>query len=161
MLYVEQPAGVGFSYTDSPQDKITGDEQAAADNFRLVLDFFRKFPERRSNEFYIASESYGGHYMPQLALEILGRDSEKTINFRGFMVGNPFVDPYSNTMTQFRSYYSHGLLAKPLFDKWEKQCTSRETYLSEHCETITDEMFEQFKGDANINPYALDYPVSL
>jgi hypothetical protein len=97
--------------------------------------------------------------MPQLALEILTQDIDKVINFQGFMVGNPFVDPFTNTITQFESYYSHGLLAKPLYDEWKKHCTSRDNYLSKICGTITDDMFSQFEGDEYINPYALDYEV--
>lgn len=157
MLYIEQPAGVGFSYTDSPDDKITGDAQSASDNFNLILQFLQKFPERQRNDFYLASESYGGHYIPQLALEILNHDPEEVINFRGFMVGNPYVDPFSNMYTEFEAYYSHGLLAKPLFDKWLKTCKDPEYYESKECDQITNHMFDEF-GDG-INPYALDYPV--
>ena len=65
ILYVEQPAGVGFSYSDTEEDYKTGDEKAADDNYALILEFLTRFPERKANNFYIASESYGGHYMPQ------------------------------------------------------------------------------------------------
>lgn len=70
MLYVEQPAGVGFSYSDTESDYTTGDAKAASDNYKLVQEFFNRFPERKDNPFYIASESYGGHYMPQRKLGV-------------------------------------------------------------------------------------------
>lgn len=65
MLYIEQPAGVGYSYSQDKNDYKTGDTETAADNYELILEFLRRFPERQNNPFYIASESYGGHYMPQ------------------------------------------------------------------------------------------------
>lgn len=65
ILYVEQPAGVGFSYFNTSTDYATGDAKAASDNYVLIREFLTRFPERQSNDFYIASESYGGHYMPQ------------------------------------------------------------------------------------------------
>lgn len=65
ILYVEQPAGVGFSYSNVKEDYTTGDAQAAIDNYAMILEFLTRFPERQGNPFYIASESYGGHYMPQ------------------------------------------------------------------------------------------------
>lgn len=68
ILYVEQPVGVGFSYSERASDYTTGDKQAAVDNYKLILQFLERFPERQSNDFYIASESYGGHYMPQRKL---------------------------------------------------------------------------------------------
>eukprot|EP00549_Striatella_unipunctata_P025819 CAMPEP_0118673190 /NCGR_PEP_ID=MMETSP0800-20121206/183_1 /TAXON_ID=210618 ORGANISM="Striatella unipunctata, Strain CCMP2910" /NCGR_SAMPLE_ID=MMETSP0800 /ASSEMBLY_ACC=CAM_ASM_000638 /LENGTH=382 /DNA_ID=CAMNT_0006568223 /DNA_START=161 /DNA_END=1306 /DNA_ORIENTATION=- len=157
MLYVEQPAGVGFSYSNEVADYTTGDKQAAVDNFVLVQKFFEKFPERKSNPFYIASESYGGHYMPHLALEIMHRNSAKAINFKGFLVGNPYVDPFTNDMTQFELYYSHGLLPKPLFDQWKTKCTDRNTYKSKSCRQYEGILYRVF-GDG-INPYAVDYPV--
>lgn len=62
-----------------------------------------------SNPFHISSESYGGHYMPQLAEEIVRRNevgaavgSAPHINFAGFMVGNPYTDASSNQVRRTR-----------------------------------------------------------
>ena len=99
MVFIEQPCGVGYSYSDQSDpykedggDYITDDEQSAADNYALVQAFFDRFPQYRVNDLYISSESYGGHYMPQLAKQIVdhnqaGNDIE--LNFKGFLVGNP------------------------------------------------------------------------
>jgi carboxypeptidase C (cathepsin A) len=62
MLYVEQPAGVGFSYSDTHSDYKTGDKQAATDNYEFIRQFLKRFPERQPNRFYISSESYGGEH---------------------------------------------------------------------------------------------------
>ena len=94
-----------------------------------------------------------------VTLEILQQNTDGLINFQGMMVGNPYVDPFSNTMTQIRAFYSHGLLPKPLFDEWSNECTLPENYDSKKC---TDRMEEMFKGlYGEINPYALDYPVCI
>jgi Serine carboxypeptidase len=61
-------------------------------------------------------------------MEIVRRDTEKEINFQGMMVGNPYVDPFSNTLTQIEAFYQHGLLAKPLYDQWSAQCTLPDNY---------------------------------
>lgn len=65
IIYVESPVGVGYSYSDFNDDYKTGDAETALDNYVLIRQFLDRFPERKSNDFYIASESYGGHYMPQ------------------------------------------------------------------------------------------------
>ena len=63
MVFIEQPVGVGFSTTT--EAKIAyGDAQAAADNHRFVVGFFERFSNLAKQDFYITSESYGGHYMP-------------------------------------------------------------------------------------------------
>ena len=157
MLYIEQPAGVGFSYSKTLSDYRTGDDQAASDMYEVIREFLIRFPERQSNRFYIASESYGGHYMPHrkfvyrhrvvtnrirrfphhyftqkhsVAMEILNRNTDGFINFNGMMVGNPYVDPYTNTMSQFQSWYFHGLLPYPLYQTWMDHCQNPDQYLS-------------------------------
>lgn len=75
------------------------------------------------------------------------------------LVGNPYVDPFSNTVTQIHSFYSHGLLAKPLFDEWSDKCTSPDNYDSDDCQAMEYGMFKGLYGE--INPYALDYPICL
>ena len=59
MLYIEQPAGVGYSYCD--------DDVSGKDNLDAVLAWFQKFPEFQTNELYISGESYAGIYVPYLA----------------------------------------------------------------------------------------------
>lgn len=44
MLFIEAPAGVGFSYSNVKSDYTVGDARTAADNLLLVLGFFQKFP---------------------------------------------------------------------------------------------------------------------
>jgi carboxypeptidase C (cathepsin A) len=156
ILYVEQPAGVGFSKFSDPEDENVGDERSALDNYQLIKNFFERFPERKNNEFYIASESYGGHYIPHLAKTILDKNTDNSINFRGFLVGNPYVDPFSNDVTMIQTYYMHGLIALPLFAKWEDKCLDPDTY-DDSCDVLFDAMMDQ--AGKGINPYALDYPV--
>ena len=92
MVFIEQPCGVGFSFSDQENpyqkggDYVTDDEQATKDNYALVQSFFDRFPQYRANKLYIASESYGGHYMPLLAKEIVDRNTageDEQLNFKG------------------------------------------------------------------------------
>ena len=162
MLYVEQPAGVGFSYSSNEDDYTTGDAQAASDAYDLVVAFFEKFPERKSNEFYITSESYGGHYMPQMALEILERDVNHEINFKGFAVGNPWVEPVDTYITMYQLYYHHGLVKQSLYDEWLDHGCDTMPDRAEHIIACLDyELFMYVGAGYDINPYAVDYPVCV
>lgn len=156
MLFVEQPAGVGFSYAEDG-DYHTGDDQAAVDNYQLILNFLQRYPEVQNNPFYITSESYGGHYMPELAKEIVTSNVDGAINFKGFAVGNPYTDAFTNRIAQYQAYYSHGTLPGPLYDRWASKCSRHSIRNFVNCTYLEAGMMEIMgKG---INPYALDYPV--
>lgn len=125
MVFIEAPCGVGFSYSDNDDDYKTDDSQTAADNYKLVQAFLTRFPQYRTNDLYITSESYGGHYMPTLAKEIVDQNSagvQPAINFKGFAVGNPATTFYSAIPASLDTYWGHQLISKPLWDKYVADC---------------------------------------
>ena len=91
MFFIEQPVGVGFSYSDDPAgDYSPGDWDAAKDNYAAILEFLGKYPQLKDHEFYITAESYGGHYMPTLAKYIVDHDTEKVSPCAN---STPFIHP--------------------------------------------------------------------
>jgi serine carboxypeptidase-like clade 2 len=66
MMWIESPAGVGYSVCgDKTECKFT-DDNTADDNLAVVLALLQKFPGIMNNDLYIAGESYAGIYIPQL-----------------------------------------------------------------------------------------------
>lgn len=121
VLFLEAPAGVGFSYDpSSPYKYNSNDEQTADDNYLALLDFFRKYPEFLGNAFYVSGESYGGVYVPMLTQRILRRDNP--INLKGYAVGNGFLDRrlLGNALVFF-GYY-HGLWGLSLWTRLTQHC---------------------------------------
>lgn len=62
---------------------------AAEDAYVFLVKWFERFPQYKHREFYIAGESYAGHYVPQLS-QIVHRKNNPAINFKGFIVRNLF-----------------------------------------------------------------------
>ena len=55
VLFVEQPAGVGFSYFTKNFFHYTFNDQVAAiDNMILLEKFYERFPERNDNDLYLS-----------------------------------------------------------------------------------------------------------
>jgi serine carboxypeptidase-like clade 2 len=61
LLFLESPVGVGFSYTNTSRDiKQLGDTVTARDSYNFLVNWFKRFPQYKSHDFYIAGESYAG-----------------------------------------------------------------------------------------------------
>lgn len=113
-MFLEQPVGVGFSYTleEGLIDNFN-DYRAAHDNLLVVKKFFERFPERTGQDFYLASESYGGHYIPHWTLQILNDPSILKQFFRGYLVGNPFTSFASGSIAGINAMWGMQLLPYP------------------------------------------------
>jgi serine carboxypeptidase-like clade II len=90
VIFLESPAGVGFSYSNTSSDYgLSGDRRTAADAYLFLANWLERFPEYKSRPFYISGESYAGHYVPELAATILTQNSynsKTAINLRGILV---------------------------------------------------------------------------
>ncbi|KAK7256194.1 hypothetical protein RIF29_29632 [Crotalaria pallida] len=95
IIYLDSPAGVGFSYSKTQSDYSTGDLKTASDSHAFLLKWFKLYPEFLSNPLFIAGESFAGVYVPTLAREIVkGIDAgaKPKLNFKGYMIGNGVTD---------------------------------------------------------------------
>lgn len=116
MVFLEQPAGVGFSY--SMDEKILtdfNDFRASSDNVKIIRKFYEKFPSMRRNPFYLASESYGGHYIPHWTYQIISNPSNKDLlsNFKGYLVGNPYTSYASGSLAMANVMWGLQLIPQP------------------------------------------------
>jgi carboxypeptidase C (cathepsin A) len=96
MLWIESPAGVGWSQGDTAADLITNDLVTSQDALAALKSFYVKFPEVLPNQLFISGESYAGVYVPWLAWQVYmnnqdfaaGNPDAVQMNLEGFMVGN-------------------------------------------------------------------------
>lgn len=123
MVYVESPAGVGFSVDTSADPRrrvpaVTGDPQTAADLDVFVRGFLSAHPALARRPVYISGESYGGHYVPQLATALLDGNSAgktPTVPLAGLLVGNPWTDDVLDGGAVPVWLWSHALVSKPAY----------------------------------------------
>ncbi|XP_069845977.1 lysosomal protective protein [Dipodomys merriami] len=121
VLYIESPAGVGFSYSD---DKVfsTNDTEVAQSNFEALKDFFRLFPEYKDNKLFLTGESYAGIYIPTLAVLV---SQDASMNLQGLAVGNGLSSYEQNDNSLVYFAYYHGLLGNRLWSSLQTHCCSQ------------------------------------
>ncbi len=110
MLWIEAPAGVGFSTVQNEKDLDVGDQRTAQDSFAALELLVKNTPLLRGREFFIAGESYGGHYVPTLALEVVKRGGFG-MQFKGVLVGNPLTEFESDNQGWVEDWWTHSLIS--------------------------------------------------
>ncbi|KAH6788574.1 serine carboxypeptidase-like 40 [Perilla frutescens var. frutescens] len=136
ILFLESPAGVGFSYSNTTSDYVTGDTKTAADSYTFLVNWLERFPEYKSRDFYLTGESYAGHYVPQLAQLILRNNKIATrtlINLKGIAIGNAYID-YADTMRGlFDFFWTHALMSDEHHDAILQLCNFSASPPPEKC----------------------------
>ncbi|CAA0360304.1 unnamed protein product [Arabidopsis thaliana] len=114
LLFVESPAGVGWSYSNRSSDYNTGDKSTVNDMLVFLLRWFNKFPELKSRDLFLTGESYAGHYIPQLADVILSYNSRSSgfkFNVKGIAIGNPLLKLDRDFAAAYEYFWSHGMIS--------------------------------------------------
>jgi carboxypeptidase C (cathepsin A) len=143
VIYLEQPAGVGFSYSKTPADYQTNDTRAAQDNFAFLEGWLKLFPEYAHLDLWLTGESYGGVYIPMLSEQMVNNPNSISARlWKGLMVGNPVfrcdavLPEYLNQ--QFNLFYWHGLVSYTNYYNWTVtwKCTDSANSGSDACQWI-------------------------
>ncbi|XP_072993672.1 serine carboxypeptidase-like 34 [Typha latifolia] len=163
MLFLEAPFGVGFSYTNTSSDfELLGDELTAHDSYKFLVNWFKRFPQYKSHDFYIAGESYAGHYVPQLAEKIFDANKdcskEDYINFKGLMIGNAAIDDETDQKGMVEYAWDHAVISEKLYNNIKKSCNFFTENVSDACNDYMNEFFNSFMF---IDMYSLYTPICL
>ncbi|KAJ4849421.1 Serine carboxypeptidase-like 34 [Turnera subulata] len=150
LLFVESPVGVGFSYTNTTSDiHELGDSITAQDSYSFLVNWFRRFPQFKSHDFYISGESYAGHYVPQLAETIY--DSNKKapkndyIKLKGFMIGNALLDDETDQKGMIDYAWDHAVISDGLYREIKRKCNFSESHLSDECDNAMDKYYSVYR----------------
>ncbi|KIK40071.1 hypothetical protein CY34DRAFT_88000 [Suillus luteus UH-Slu-Lm8-n1] len=107
MVYVDQPAGTGFSYT-STNKYVHSIQQATDQLMEFLRTFYKVFPEYETVDTYLGGESYAGQYIPYFADAILS--SELKMPLRGAAIGNGWTDARNQYPAYLDYAVMHGLV---------------------------------------------------
>ncbi|KAI9082392.1 hypothetical protein K1719_035815 [Acacia pycnantha] len=160
MLFLESPAGVGFSYSKTSSDyDEAGDKFTAKDSYVFLINWLERFPQYKSGDFFITGESYAGHYVPQLANTIFERNKQKPrtiINLKGVAIGNPWswVDDETSKKGVYDYFWTHGLMSDETHEAIDKYCDFASETTSDKCLSFTNKAYQEIGNTNRYNIYA-------
>ncbi|KAL6539344.1 Serine carboxypeptidase 24 [Orobanche hederae] len=153
ILFLESPAGVGFSYTNTSSNlKDSGDKRTAQDALVFLIRWMNRFPQYQYRDFYISGESYAGHYVPRLAHRIYEHNKKSahpTINLKGFIVGNAVTDNYYDNVGTIAYWWSHAMISDKTYKLILKTCNFRSQNTSEKCYNAVGYAMKHEFGDVD------------
>ncbi|MCJ1308039.1 hypothetical protein MMC25_001689 [Agyrium rufum] len=179
MIYIDQPAGAGFSYGT---DSVTGTVAAAPLVWKLLQAFYAAFPQYENRNFGLFTESYGGHYGPEFASYFqsqnaaikAGSVSGITVPLVALGINNGWYDP----ILQYQAYvqYSYNNTYKALISQSQyntymntyttkclpalQKCTTT-TGSNSACETAENTCYNDIEGplsEGNFDVYDIREP---
>ncbi|RZC59907.1 hypothetical protein C5167_007203 [Papaver somniferum] len=159
LLFIESPAGVGFSYSNTSSDLLnSGDRRTAKDCLEFVIQWLERFPRYKNRDVYITGESYAGHYVPQLAREIMAHNkiAKHPIHLKGIMVGNAVTDNYYDNVGTITYWWSHAMISDKTYRQLLNKCDFHRQKNSNECETLYSYAMDQEFG--NIDQYNIYAP---
>ncbi|KAL4031381.1 hypothetical protein IC575_009658 [Cucumis melo] len=167
ILYVESPAGVGFSFSQNATFYTTvNDTITAQDNLVFLERWFEKFPEYKNRDFFISGESYAGHYVPQLATLIL-RSKLNIFNLKAIAIGNPLLEFYTDFNARGEYLWTHGLISDSTYKLLNKVCNiseiTRQSILhnvSTSCSFVDNLVSKEYSEFINLYSVNLDVCIS-
>lgn len=161
VLFLESPAGVGFSYSNDIIDVHT-DDSTARENHLALKSFMKKYPQYKSNPLYLSGESYAGVYLPTLGVLA---DADPELNLKGIAIGNGYLDVGKLTDSLVLFSYYHGLVGKTLWKEVSQYCCDGKPPSREVCQFSDAGMWTECQGTVNqvlgvlnqpgLNPYNL------
>lgn len=105
ILFIDQPRYVGYSTGSGPF--VLSSKDAAADLVQFIRGWRRLFPNLQSSKFILASESYGGHYVPAWANAIFDfnqKTPSEEIRIAGVVLSNTCIDRQLQGLEAFKRF---------------------------------------------------------
>ncbi|XP_048413459.1 probable serine carboxypeptidase CPVL isoform X2 [Stegostoma tigrinum] len=129
MLYIDNPVGTGFSFTDHDEGYAQNEDDVGRDLYSALIQFFQIFYEYQQNDFYATGESYAGKYVPAIGYYIHTHNptAKVKINFKGMAIGDGLSDPEVMLGGYAEFMYQIGII-----DEKQKQYIQQQTDLAVH-----------------------------
>lgn len=160
MLYLEQPAGVGFTVSNGSSEWVYNDMLASEEAYKALDHWYKKFPEFVGNDLYISGESYGGIYVPYLSWQVLQNNLRadfdprvQVMKLKGFLVGNGATQWDFDVSPSFPdTLYGFNMIPTPLIEYLHNNnCTFYFNDFRNHsgpagCEDAMNQVFNLTEG---------------
>ncbi|KAI6248415.1 Pheromone-processing carboxypeptidase kex1 [Erysiphe necator] len=113
LMFVDNPIGTGFSYTDT-DSYVHGLTEMASQFLTFLESWFKLFPQFEQDDIYLAGESFAGQHIPYIAKAILDRNkaANQKWGLKGMLIGNGWIAPEEQYKAYLAYAYERGIVER-------------------------------------------------
>ncbi|PIM98942.1 Serine carboxypeptidases (lysosomal cathepsin A) [Handroanthus impetiginosus] len=118
IIFIDQPAGTGFSYTKTSKAYYSSDTLSAALNYEFLIKWLINHPKYIENPLYIGGDSFSGIIVPLVVIEVYNgveARNKPLLNMKGYVLGNPHMSQYIDINRRIPYAHRMGLLSDRLY----------------------------------------------
>ncbi|XP_076886635.1 serine carboxypeptidase-like 18 [Bidens hawaiensis] len=125
IIFLDIPAGTGFSYAKTKDASISSDSNVADQAHDFVRRFLIDHPKFLKNPLYIGGISYMGLLTPAITLKIYKgneRGDQPTLNIQGYILGSPLTNKFTDFNSRFEYAHRMALISDDIYEPAIENC---------------------------------------
>ncbi|GMY11932.1 serine carboxypeptidase-like 7 [Fagus crenata] len=125
VIFVDYPAGTGFSYSRTRQGYHTTDTKSANSVHEFLRKWLLRHPIFIANPLYIAGDSYSGMIIPVIVQKIsdgIEAGDKPPLNLKGYLLGNPATDSKFDNNSKVPFAHHMAIIPDELYKKVKRSC---------------------------------------
>ncbi|XP_076939588.1 serine carboxypeptidase-like 13 [Bidens hawaiensis] len=125
IIFVDMPAGTGFSYAKTEEGWISSDTILASQATEFIKKFLIDHPTFLRNPLYISGISYVGLIIPRVALDLYEgneRGDQPQFNIQGYTICSPLTDKFKDFNSRLEYAHRVGLISYEVHKSATENC---------------------------------------
>ncbi|PWA36274.1 peptidase S10, serine carboxypeptidase, Alpha/Beta hydrolase fold protein [Artemisia annua] len=156
MIFIDTPAGVGFSYSKTWEASRSSDSILASNVYDFLRKWLMEHPRFLSNPLYLSGISYMGLIVPRVVLETYNGNkvgNQPRVNIEGYIMISPFTDKFADFNSRLELAHRLALISDDIYKSAIESCHGNYVYADDSnalCSNSLQRM-EQCIGDINLS----------
>ncbi|KAJ0499666.1 putative sinapoylglucose--sinapoylglucose O-sinapoyltransferase [Helianthus annuus] len=125
IIFVDLPAGVGFSYAKTWEASRSGDSILALQCYEFIQKWLVEHPRFLNNPFYMSGISYYGLIIPAVTLEIYKGNqlgNQPQVNIKGCICESPLTDKFNDFNSRLEFAHRSALISDDIYESTKETC---------------------------------------
>ncbi|KAI7724625.1 hypothetical protein M8C21_024964 [Ambrosia artemisiifolia] len=125
MIFVDLPAGVGFSYAKTWEASRSSDSDLALQCYQFIQKWLVEHPRFLNNPFYMSGISYYGIVIPAATLETYKgneRGNKPQVNIKGCICVSPLTDKFNDFNSRLEFAHRLALISDDIYEATKDTC---------------------------------------